>query len=428
MSNYTFVAIDPSGRETRGRVEVADQAEAVRRIKEMGLFPTRILADRGTARRAPKTKARPLRQPLSAGKLRLPFGGRVKGPILAVFTRQLATLIEAGLPLLRGLRLLEEQAEHRTLKRVIGELAADIEGGCSFAEAIAAHPRIFSKLYLNMVKAGELGGALDVTLTRLAEFMEKYQKLKGRLIAAMVYPCAVMTVATAVLVLLMVFIVPRFREIYAGLFEGRPLPVFTMYVMNLSSALQHHFLALVSVVAALVMTFLFALRTHGGRWAFDLFKLRSPVVGPVFRKAAISRFARTFGTLASSGVPILQALLIVKETAANQVVSGVIGDLHDQVKQGDALAPTLKASSIFPAMVAGMVDVGEQTGALPEMLLKIADRYDEEVDNATAAMTSLLEPVMIVVLGIIVGAIVIALFLPLIPQDPSQGPGARSEL
>ena len=413
MSNFSYVAVDPQGMESRGTLDVSDQSEAVRRIKEMGLFPTKVLA-------ADKPRQRPTATRPNSGltrrnwNLAIPvLGGGVRAANLAVFTRQLATLVEAGMPLLRGLRTLQEQAENRALRRIIEALSLVIENGSSFAEALALHPRIFNPLYINMVKAGEIGGALDVTLRRLAEFMEKAQKIKGRVKAAMYYPCAVLSVAVIILTLLMTYVVPRFKVVLEGLLGGARMPAFTLFVLRLSEAVQHHFLLVLAVAAALGMAFLCALRTGWGRWSFDQFKLAMPLLGPIFRKVAISRFSRTLGTLLSSGVPILQALTIVKETAGNVVVGAVISDVHQQVKEGDPIAPTLKASGVFPAMVAGMVDVGEQTGALPEMLLKIADTYDDEVDSSVNAMTSLLEPIMIVFLAVIVGGIVIALFLPL---------------
>ena len=414
MSSYAYVAVDPQGVESRGTLDVSDQSEALRRIKEMGLFPTKVLAADRPGRRAALAQSRPRTAPVRR-RLSIPgWGSGIRAAALTVFTRQLATLIEAGMPLLRGLRTLQEQAENRALRRIIRELSLVIEGGSSFAEALALHPRIFNRLYINMVKAGEIGGVLDVTLRRLADFMEKAQKIKGKVKAAMYYPCAVLCVAAIILTLLMTYVVPRFKEVFEGLLGGGRMPPFTLLVLRVSEAMKSHLLLAIVAAAAVGIAFLCALRTGWGRWSFDQFKLAMPLLGPVFRKVAISRFSRTLGTLLGSGVPILQALTIVKETAGNVVVGGVISDVHQQVKEGEPIAPALKGSGVFPAMVAGMVDVGEQTGALPEMLLKIADTYDEEVDNAVTAMTSLLEPIMIVFLALIVGSIVIALFLPLI--------------
>ena len=427
MSNYAYVAVDPQGTEMRGTLEVPDQSEALRRIKEMGLFPTKLRAagERGTraARIRPRFDAAWKKKALAIPGL----GARVKPASLTIFTRQIATLVEAGMPLLRSLRTLEEQEENQVLKDIIGELALAIEGGSSFSEAVAMHPKVFNRLYVNMVKAGEIGGALEVTLQRLAEFMEKAQKIKGKIKAAMFYPCAVMFVAAGILTIMMVFVVPRFKLVFEDLLGGKRMPAFTVFVLGICEAVKNHLLITSAGAAAVVTVFFFGLRTEWGRWAFDKFKLTMPVLGPLFRKAAISRFARTLGTLVGSGVPILQALTIVKETAGNVILGHVISNVHEHVKEGDPIAPTLKASRVFPAMVAGMVDVGEQTGALPEMLMKIADNCDQDVDNAASAMTSLLEPIMIVFLAVVVGSIVIAMFLPLIVIIEHGFDGDRAE-
>ena len=338
----------------------------------------------------------------------------MKPKVLTAFTRQLATLVDAGLPLLRGLRVLEKQEKNITLKDIIGQLGVSIEGGSTFSEGLAQHPKVFNRLFVNMVKAGELGGVLEVVLARLSEFMEKAQKIKGKVIAAMFYPAAVITVAIVILAVLMVWVVPKFKDIFKDMLPGKPLPGFTRFVLGISDAIASHFILtsiFVIIIGAALVAFV---RTRAGRRLFDKFKLNMPVLGPVISKVAISRFTRTLGTLVSSGVPILQALTIVKETSGNVIVGAAVGAVHESVKEGETITAPLEASGVFPPMVISMVDVGEQTGALPEMLMKIADNYDEEVDNAVAAMTSLLEPIMIVILAVIVGSIVIALFLPLI--------------
>jgi type IV pilus assembly protein PilC len=330
--------------------------------------------------------------------------------------------VDAGLPLLRGLRVLEKQEKHPTLKQIIGELGTGIEGGSTFSEALAQHPKVFNRLYVNMVKAGELGGVLEVVLARLSEFMEKAQKIKSKVIAAMFYPCAVITVAVAILAVLMVWVVPKFKEIFHDMLgPGRELPGFTRFVLGISDAIAHHFILTTCGLIVVFIAFLTFVRTRFGRRIFDKFKLNMPVLGPVISKVAISRFTRTLGTLVSSGVPILQALTIVKETSGNVIVGNAVAMVHESVKEGETITAPLEASGVFPPMVISMVDVGEQTGALPEMLMKIADNFDEEVDNAVAAMTSLLEPIMIVFLAVIVGSIVIALFLPLITLMESVG-------
>jgi type IV pilus assembly protein PilC len=265
-----------------------------------------------------------------------------------------------------------------------------------------------------MVKAGELGGVLEVVLARLAEFQEKAQKIKGKVVAAMFYPVAVMIVALVILTVLMIFVVPKFQEIFKDMLPGKPLPWFTEFVLGISNAIKDHAPLTAGILAVIIIAFIIWKRTKTGRYLVDKFKLKMPVLGPVFSKVAISRFARTLGTLVSSGVPILQALTIVKETSGNVVVGEAVHAVHESVKEGETITAPLEASNVFPPMVISMVDVGEQTGALPEMLMKIADNYDDEVDNAVAAMTSLLEPIMIVFLAVIVGSIVIAMFLPLI--------------
>ena len=435
MPKYSYVAMDTHGKETKGTLEVASQNEAIGRVKEMGLFPTKIVEvdkakDGGKVDKKGKGGAKPAGKKASKGvniNIKIPgLSGKVKSKVLTTFTRQLATLVDAGLPLLRGLRVLEKQEKNATLKGIIGDLALSIEGGSTFSEALAQHPKVFNRLFINMVKAGELGGVLEVVLTRLAEFMEKAQKIKGKVVAAMFYPVAVLIVATAILIVLMVVVIPKFKEVFAGLGEGRPLPQFTVIVLGISQTIKDHFFYTSIGVGVFVAIFKFLIRTKFGRRLWDKFKLKVPVLGPVVSKVAISRFTRTLGTLVSSGVPILQALTIVKETAGNVIVSSAVGAVHDSVKEGETITSPLEASGVFPPMVVSMVDVGEQTGALPEMLLKIADNYDEEVDNAVAAMTSLLEPIMIICLAVIVGSIVIAMFLPLIDlMNALGGPGGE---
>jgi len=419
MTAYSYEAVDTDGLSVKGIIEVATQSQALRRIKQMGLFPTRVREKSARSRmrfQAPLrlvSRTRPMAQPIRL------WGSGIKPSALTAFTRQLATLIEAGLPLLRGLRLLREQEQNRRLKSVVGDLSASIENGDTLTQALSQHPRVFSPLYVNLVKAGEACGALDVVLIRLAQFQEKAQRIKGKVLAAMCYPAAVLVVAFGIVAALLAFVVPRFREVFDGLLGGAALPAFTVFVFNISEIVRHH--ALTVLAAGLVAGILIALslRTEVGRRMFDRMRLALPGVGGVFRKVSVARVARTLGTLLGSGVPVLQALTIVKETAGNVIVAGVLDRVHECVKQGDPMAPTLRDSGVFPPLVAGMVDVGEQTGALPDMLLKIADNYDDEVDNAVAAMTSLLEPVFIVLLAIIVGSIVIALFLPIINIGPS---------
>jgi type IV pilus assembly protein PilC len=417
MTTYSYSAVNGRGQGARGTLQAADQTEALRRIKEMGFYPTTVTdlgAPLNPAARARRHAARLFLKSQAvngpAAKARI----RVKPRQLATFTRQLATLLEAGMPLLRSLRLLDEQEADRRFKRVITGLGAAIEGGSSLSEALSEFPGVFDKLYVNLVKAGEISGVMEASLKRLADFMEKTGRIKGKVKAAMFYPAAVITVAAGVMALMLLVIVPKFKAVFGELAGGRPLPGFTRFVLGLSETVKNNFIIVAVVGAALYGAFLLAKRTRTGRRLFDRFKLKMPVLGPVFRKLAVARFTRTLGTLVTSGVPILPALKIVQESTGNVIVGALAGRVHDNVEQGESITGPLRGSGIFPAMVVGLVDVGEQTGALPEMLNKIADNYDEEVDNSVASMTSLLEPVMIVVLGVVVGSIVVALFLPII--------------
>jgi len=429
MPKFNYVAMDSRGKETKGTLDVANQNEAIGRLKEMGYFPTKVVEADKTKDKQDK-KAKTAAAPDAKGKKRASFnlnikipglGGKVKPKVLTTFTRQLATLVDAGLPLLRGLRVLERQEKNLTLKKIINDLALAIEGGSTFSEGLAQHPKVFNRLFVNMVKAGELGGVLEVVLNRLSEFMEKAQKIRGKVKAAMFYPCAVMFVAVTILTVLMVFVIPKFELVFKDMLEGQGLPAFTQFVLDVSRMVAGHFvITLISLVCFFIGLKLFT-RTKFGRRLFDRFKLNFPILGPVVSKVAISRFTRTLGTLVSSGVPILQALTIVKETAGNVIVGEAVSAVHESVKEGETITAPLEASNVFPPMVISMVDVGEQTGALPEMLMKIADNYDDEVDNAVAAMTSLLEPIMIVFLAVVVGSIVIALFLPLISLIDNLG-------
>jgi type IV pilus assembly protein PilC len=435
MPRYNYVALDSRGNETKGTIEVGSQNEAIGRVKDMNLFPTRITeADKEEKTAAKKAKGKAAKP--KAGKkggamnvsINIPFlSGRVKPKVLTTFTRQLATLVDAGLPLLRGLRVLEKQERNVTLKNILAQLAISIEGGSTFSEALAQHPKVFNRLFINMVKAGELGGVLEVVLKRLAEFSEKAQKIKGKVKAALFYPIAVLIVAMGIMILLMCFVVPRFKDVFSGM--GFKLPWFTTFVMGVSDVIKNNILATAGVLVLLVIVFLLFIKTKFGRHVWDKTKLNMPVLGPVISKVAISRFTRTLGTLVSSGVPILQALTIVRETAGNVIVANAVNKIHESVKEGETITAPMEGSGVFPPMVVSMVDVGEQTGALPEMLMRIADDYDEQVDNAVAAMTSLLEPIMIIFLAVIVGSIVIAMFLPLIQMisnmsgDESGGKG-----
>lgn len=425
MANFQYSALDAKGEQTTGAVSAANEAEAIQQLRAKGLYPTQIVEDgkaKGKGKSAP-VKAKGKTKAKSAGKGQV--GGRIKPKSLMIFTRQLATLIDSGLPLLRSLTVLEKQEPNPVLKATVSALAENVQGGSTFSESLAQHPKIFNKLYVNMVKAGELGGVLEIVLNRLAEYQEKAQKLKNKIVSAMVYPVIVMFIAVAILVFLMIFIVPKFKEMFTN--TDSELPLISKIVFGMSE----FFLARPLVVPNVVFFFLaFGLGvflfnlwggTPGGRKIIDTMKLKMPVLGDIQRKSAVSRFSRTLGTLVTSGVPILQALNITRDTAGNVIISHAIEKVHEAVKEGETIVIPLQASGVFPNMVISMVDVGEETGQLPEMLLKVADVYDDEVDNAVTALTSILEPIMIVILALIVGAVVFALFLPLIKMISTMG-------
>ncbi len=404
MPNFNYTAIDGQGNESTGVLAADSNAQAIEMLKGNGLYPTQVVEE-GVGAAKGKRKAK---------KVKVKTGGSIKTKTLMIFTRQLATLIDSGLPLLRSLTVLGKQEPNPVLKSTINTLADSVQSGSTFSESLAAHPKIFNKLYINMVKAGELGGVLEVVLNRLAEYQEKAQKLKNKIVSAMVYPTIVMFIAVAIMAFLMLFIVPKFKQIFDEMLDGQKLPMLTEMVTGFSSKFAQYWWVVLLGAITLFLIYKFVASTKKGRYAIDSFKLKMPLFGNVQRKSAISRFSRTLGTLVTSGVPILQALNITRDTAGNVVISNAIDRVHESVKEGESIVAPLEASKVFPPMVISMVDVGEETGQLPEMLLKIADVYDDEVDNAVAALTSMLEPIMIVMLALVVGTIVLALFLPLV--------------
>ena len=419
MPRYTYVALDSRGQESTGLVDAASTNEAIGELRRAGYFPTNVYEEGATAAVAtksarPKTSTPRAERKTGSKNIVLFQRKSVKPKVMMIFTRQLATLIDAGLPLLRGLNVLAKQERDSVLKSTINKLADSVQGGSTFSEGLAQHPRLFNDLYVNMVKAGELGGVLEVVLTRLAEFQEKAQKIKNKVVAAMVYPAIVLVLALAIMTFLMIFIVPRFEAIFHDMLGDKPLPTITLFVIGVSDFMQNHWAILLGLLVGIIIAYKLAARTRAGRAILDRVKLRAPLFGDLIRKTSISRFSRTLGTLVTSGVPILQALTITRETAGNTVIARAISQVHDSVKEGESIVQPLEASGAFPPMVISMIDVGEETGQLPEMLLKIAEVYDDEVDNSVAALTSLLEPIMIVLLALIVGTIVIALFMPLI--------------
>ena len=427
MANYQYSALDPKGEQTTGVISATSESEAIQQLRAKGLYPTQI-SEEGAAKGKAKGKVAPLKakgkakaKTVTKGKV----GGSVKPKSLAMFTRQLATLIDSGLPLLRSLTVLEKQEPNPVLRATVSALAENVQGGSTFSESLAQHPKIFNKLYVNMVKAGELGGVLETVLNRLSEYQEKAEKLKSKIVSAMVYPVIVMIIAVGILVFLLIFIVPKFTEMFSD--TGSELPLISQIVFGMSAFFLANPFWVPNVVFVFIVfgifLFLFNLwgKTPPGRIMIDTMLLRIPILGDIQRKSAVSRFSRTLGTLVTSGVPILQALNITRDTAGNVIISRAIEKVHEAVKEGETIVTPLQASGVFPNMVISMVDVGEETGKLPEMLLKVADVYDDEVDNAVTALTSILEPIMIVILAVIVGAVVFALFLPLIKMISTMG-------
>jgi type IV pilus assembly protein PilC len=419
MPRYNYIALDARGQESTGLVNASSANEAVGQLRQAGYFPTNISEEAPAAGANGKADRRAAKAPHAARSPRsknlvLFQRKTVKPKALMIFTRQLATLIDAGLPLLRGLNVLAKQERDSVLKNTINKLGDSVQDGSTFSEGLAQHPRLFNDLYVNMVRAGEIGGLLEVVLTRLAEFQEKAQKVKNKVVAAMVYPIIVLLLAVAIMTFLLIFIVPKFETIFHEMLGDKPLPAITLFVIAVSEFMQQHWALLLGVVVGTLAGCKIAARTQPGRVLLDRIKLRAPLFGDLIRKTSISRFSRTLGTLVTSGVPILQALDITRATAGNTVIARAILHVHDSVKEGESMTQPLEASGAFPPMVTSMIDVGQETGKLPEMLLKIAEVYDDEVDNSVAALTSLLEPIMIVLLALIVGTIVIALFMPLV--------------
>ena len=420
MPIFQYTAMDASGKEQKGQHEAASEEAVAVFLKEQGMFPTSIKP----LAKAAKAKKEKAKGPAAAKGLNINLGPTVmKGKDLTVFTRQLAILLDAGLPLIRSLKTLERQAKNPAVKTILGKVAYSVEGGSTFSEALAQHPKSFDKLYLNMIRAGEAAGKLELILTRLAGFREKAAKIAGKVKSAMVYPAIVLTIAIGITIFLMIFIVPKFEVMFTEMLDGAQLPAITRFVMGVSRWLQNNIIIAIILVAVIVVAVKFILKTEKGRFYFDKGIYNAPIIGLLISRNAISKFSRTLGTLMGSGVPVLNALQIVRDTAGNELVSKAVQQVHDAVKEGEPMAPPLQSTKIFPDMVISMIEVGEETGKLPDMLEKIADTYDEEVDNAVSALTSMIEPLMIVFLAVIVGGIVIALFSPLITIIQTLGGG-----
>lgn len=414
MPQFLYTAMDSNGKERKGKIDSPTEEQAAAALKKQNLYPTSIKSAKGGKAVAAKKSTAKGKKKRGGSGLNMTIGTPViKRKQLTIFTRQLAILLDAGLPLIRSLKTLERQSRDPIVKMVLNETAEAVETGATFSEALAKNPKTFDKLFLNMIRAGEAAGAMETILNRLALFMESSARIAGKVKAALIYPVVVMCVATAVTSGLMIFIVPNFTKIFADLLEGEPLPMITQWVISTSEVMKNQALLVIAGIVAFIICMKLIGKTKHGKYAFDWFKYNMPLFGPIIAKTAISRFARTLGTLMASGVGVLGALNIVRETAGNDVVSNAVLKVHDAVKEGEGIATPLSATKIFPEMVVSMIEVGEETGKLPDMLEKIADTYEEEVDNAVGALTSLIEPLMIVGLAVVVGTIVIALFLPL---------------
>ena len=428
MATFQYIAKDSAGNEQRGTVEAGDRNSAIAAVRAQGLLPTALGEVKGSsssssAAAKPKAKA-----PAPAKKkggalnkeikinLKLPkfLQGRIKTKILTQFTRQLATLVNAGLPLMRGIEVLKRQMKDPRMLEALNGISENIAGGGTFSESLTAYPKIFDNLYVNMVKAGEAGGVLEVVLGRLAEFAEKSERIKNKVKGAMIYPIVVLVAAIGITTFLLVAVIPKFQQVFNDMLGGAALPGVTQFVINASEFVQNNGLQIFLAIVAIVVILKIIAKTEKGAYFFDVLKLKMPVTGTLAQRSAVSKFTRTLGTLLASGVPILQSLTITRDTTGNRVLTDAIQNVHDSVKEGEAMTQPLSQCKVFPPMVVSMVEVGEETGALADMLTRIANTYDDEVDNAVAGMTAAIEPALIIVLAGVGGTIVIAMFLPMV--------------
>ncbi|MEP0847188.1 MAG: type II secretion system F family protein [Phycisphaerae bacterium] len=412
MPVFTYEALNSSGQEIKDELEAPTKEEAVAKVKSLGYFPTKVSEKAGKKKLGAGRETGVKRKKAAGAGF-----GWVSTKQLTQFTRQLSTLQDAGLPILRSIRILEQQAKAGMLKGSLKQISEDVEGGATLSEAMARHPKAFDRLYCNMVAAGESGGVLDVILQRLADFLEKAQKLKRKVIGAMIYPAVVITIATAITLAIVIFLVPQFKDIFLD-FGVKDMPVMTQFLIDASNWLLHGSPPgwLIVIFSPLIIFMMYKLirQSKIGRYILDVIFMKIPVMGQIVSKSGIARFARTLGTLISAGVPILEAIKITRDTTGNEVFAGMLGKVHDSIREGDTFANPLRASKVVDSLVVNMIDVGEETGELDKMLYKVADNYDDEVDTLVASLVSLLEPILVVVLGSIVGFIVISLYMPMI--------------
>ncbi len=434
MAIFEYVATDQAGNSVDGTFEAVDEADARNILAHYNLTPTSLIMQGGApptmsspAAVSPpkndvssskvKTEKKPKakKKKKKGGLLAMEIGGGPTNEDISIFTRQMSTLIQAGLPLLRSLEVMIKQQENKPkFKAMLEAVAEKVSSGGTLSDGLAMYPKTFDKLFVNMVKAGEAGGVLDLVLDRLAQFQEKSIRTIKKVKSAMIYPSVIMFVAVGIVTLLMMVVVPQFQTIFEQMLRGAPLPGPTQIVVGISDLFASHPILVLGGMGGLVGGVLLLKKTKQGAKAFDWLGLKVPVVREVVSKSNVSRITRTFGTLLSSGVPILQALQITGDTLTNVFFIKAMNNVHNAVRDGESMAVQMEREPVFPTMVTSMVEIGEETGELPDMLTRIADNYDEDVDNAVAGVTSLIEPVMIVFLAVVVGFIVIALFLPIV--------------
>lgn len=395
MSSFVYTAIDPGGKTVKGKIEADNEQLVLAKLHEQRYHVVNVAEEKTASRAASKTTS----------------SKKVKLASMVIFSRQFATMIDAGVAIVRCLDILEGQTKDPALKPVIAQCKKDVKGGMSLTDAFAKHPNVFSRLYVNMVKAAETGGILDKILDRLATFLESEQEIRAKIKGAMIYPILVLSFALIMVAALMLFVLPKFKEIFDEM--NVPMPGATRMLFGISGFCQHYwYVGLLGGIGA-VLAYKYYAKTETGGWQIDMFKLKVPVVGELVQKMAISRFARTFATLIASGVPMMRSLEIVGETAGNRVIAKAIENARNAIREGQKISTPLAASNLFPGMVTHMIDIGEETGRLSEMLGKVSDFYDAEVETAVKALTSLIEPCLIVTMGGIVGFIAVSIMAPI---------------
>ena len=404
MATFAYVGRSKSGAMKKGELNAKSKDEAVDQLRKQNVVVTSLEEKAGKA------------------GFSLNLGSGLTDKDLVVFTRQFGTMINAGLPLVQCLEILSTQSENKVLRETVSEVKGQVEGGSTFSDALKKHPKVFDDLYVNMVHAGEVGGLLDTILTRLAKHIEKAMKLKGQIKSAMVYPSAILGVAGIVITVLMIWVIPVFEKMFKEMSGGKMgLPAPTQLVIDTSNAFQSYWWVLLGILAGCIVAIKKYYATPKGRMAIDKFLLRVPIFGDLIRKASVAKFTRTLGTLLSSGVPLLDGLTICAKTSGNKVIEEALINARVSISGGKTIAEPLTQSQVFPKMVTHMIAVGESTGALDAMLGKIADFYEDEVDQAVASLTSLLEPIMMVFLGVVIGFIVIAMYLPIFTMASAIG-------